>query len=138
MPNDNSNFDFSLAHALLRLGLGINLFTHGLARLPNLAGFTAHLQETMAKTWLPLPLVSAAGYTIPFVELTTGALLIFGLFLRPALVLGFLFMIVLMLGVCLAQNWTVAAEQLIYMLVFAALLASARHDRYSLDGWRSA
>jgi thiosulfate dehydrogenase [quinone] large subunit len=59
------------------------------------------------------------------------------LFLRFALVLGSLFMIVLTLGVCLAQNWTVAAEQLIYMFVFAALLASARFDRYSLDGWRS-
>jgi thiosulfate dehydrogenase [quinone] large subunit len=136
MPNDDSSSDFSLAHLLLRLGLGVNFFVHGLSRLPNLAGFVAYLEQTMAKTWLPLPLVTAAGFVIPFVELITGVLLILGLFLRPALVLGSLFMIALTFGICLAQNWTVAAEQLIYLLVFALLLATARRDRYSLDSWR--
>ncbi len=135
-PNEQTARDFSLAHALLRVGLGVNLFTHGLVRLPDLAAFVAHTQQTMAKSPLPRPLVVAAGYAIPFVEITTGALLLLGLFLRPALVLGFLLLIVLMFGICLAQNWTVAAEQLVYMLVLAVLLATARHDRYSLDGWR--
>ncbi len=133
MPNDTASADLSLAHALLRLGLGINLFTHGLVRLPILAGFTHHLEATMAKTWLPLPLVTATGYAIPFVELLVGGLLILGLFLRPALILGSLLMLVLTLGVCLAQNWTVASEQLIYLFLFTALLATARCDRYSLD-----
>ncbi|HEY2799359.1 MAG TPA: hypothetical protein VGI85_02100 [Chthoniobacterales bacterium] len=36
----------------------------------------------------------------------------------------------------LAQKWTVAAEQPIYMLLFAALLAPGRYDLYSIDGWR--
>ena len=137
MPNENSDRDFALAHALLRVGLGVNLFTHGLVRLPDLAGFSAHVQKTMTQSWIPLPLVIATGYAIPFVEIAAGALLLLGLFLRPALVLGFLLLIVLMLGICLAQNWTVAAEQLIYMAVLAALLATARYDRYSLDAWRS-
>ncbi len=137
MLNDAPNRDASLAHALLRLCLGVNLFVHGIARLPNLAAFTAHLQQTMAKTWLPAPLVVASGYTIPFVELVTGALLLCGLFLRPALVLGSLLMIALTFGICLTQNWTIAAEQLIYMALFAALLATARYDRYSIDSWRA-
>ena len=137
MPNEQPGRDFALAHALLRLGLGVNLITHGLVRLPELAGFAGHVQQMMAKSWLPLWLVTAAGFAIPFVELTVGALLILGLFFRFALVLGSLLMIVLTLGVCLAQNWTVAAEQLIYLLVFAALLASAQYDRYSIDGWRT-
>ncbi len=136
-PNEQSARDFSLAHALLRVGLGVNLFTHGLVRLPDLAAFAAHTRQAMAQSPLPLPLVVAAGYAIPFVEITTGALLLLGLFLRPALVLGFLLLLVLMLGICLAQNWTVAAEQLVYMLVLAALLATARHDRYSVDAWRA-
>lgn len=138
MPNEQPNRDFSLAHALLRLGLGVNLCTHGLVRLPQLATFAGHAQQMMAKSWLPLWLVTAVAFVIPFVELSTGALLILGLFLRFALVLGSLLMIVLTLAVCLAQNWTVASEQLIYMFVFAILLATARHDRYSIDGWRSA
>ena len=136
-PNEQSARDFSLAHALLRVGLGLNLFTHGLVRLPDLAAFAAHTRQTMAQSLLPAPLVVAASYAIPVVELTTGALLLLGLFLRPALVLGFLLLFVLMLGICLAQNWTVAAEQLVYMLVLAALLATARHDRYSVDAWRA-
>lgn len=136
-PNEQSARDSSLAHALLRVGLGLNLFTHGLVRLPDLAAFAAHTRQTMAKSPLPMPLVIAAGYAIPFVEITAGVLLLLGLFLRPALVLGFLLLLVLMLGICLAQNWTVAAEQLVYMLVLAALLATARHDRYSVDAWRS-
>lgn len=136
-PNDQAARDFSLAHALLRVGLGVNLLAHGLVRLPALATFVAHTEQMMAKSPLPLPLVVAASYAIPFVEITTGALLLLGLFLRPALVLGFLLLILLMLGICLAQNWSVAAEQLVYMLVLAALLATARHDRYSVDAWRA-
>ena len=78
----------------------------------------------MAKSWPPLWLVTAAGHATPFVELVTVAVLILGLFLRPALILGSFLVIVPSVGVCLAQNWTVAAAQLIYMLVFAALLAA--------------
>ena len=138
MIDDFPNRDTSLAHALLRLCLGMNFFIHGVARLPNLADFTAHLSQMMAKTWLPGPLVMASGYVIPFVELITGALLLLGLFLRPALALGSLLMIALTFGICLAQNWSIASEQLIYMIILAALLATARHDRYSVDHWRSA
>ena len=138
MPNDIHGSDLSLAHLLLRFGLGVNFLMHGLSRLPDVPGFAAHLGQTMAKTWLPLPLVMAAGYTIPFVELALGLLLILGLLLRPALVLGALFMSALAFGTCLAQNWTVAAEQLIYLFLFAALLATAGANRYSIDAWRSA
>lgn len=137
LPNEKENRDLALAHVLLRLGLGVNLFTHGLVRLPKLAAFTTHLVTTMAKTWLPLPLVTATGYAVPFIELITGALLILGLSLRPALVLGSLLLLVLTFGICLSENWTVASEQLIYLFVLAALLATARYDRYSLDAWRS-
>lgn len=137
MPDEILDRDFALAHALLRFGLGVDLFVHGLARLPQLGVFVGHMQQTMAKTCLPLALVTTTAYVIPFVEFAIGALLILGLFLRLALVCGSLLMIVLMFGICLTQNWTVAAEQLIYIFVFAALLANARRDRYSIDGWRS-
>lgn len=128
-----AGLDHALAHLLLRLGLGMNFLMHGISRLPDLSGFAAHLEKTMARSWLPLPLVTAAGYTIPFVELVVGGLLLAGLFLRTTLVLGAIFMIGLTFGICLAQNWTVAAEQLIYLAIFAALLATVRQDRYSID-----
>lgn len=87
----------------------------------------------MSKTWLPLPLITATGFAIPVVELLLGGLLVIGFLTRPALIAGLLFMIVLTFGICLAQNWPVASEQLIYMLLYAALLAFLRYDSYSLD-----
>ena len=69
-----------LAHALLRVGLGINFFMHGLSRIPHLAAFVNHTEKMFAKTWLPLPVVIATGYTIPFIEVALGAALILGLF----------------------------------------------------------
>ncbi len=124
--------DLSLAHALLRVGLGINFFMHGLSRIPHLAAFVNHTEKMFAKTWLPLPVVSATGYTIPFIELALGAALILGLFLRPVLVVGFLFLFALTFGVCLAQNWNVASEQLIYIIALSLLLAGARYHRFAL------
>jgi thiosulfate dehydrogenase (quinone) large subunit len=125
--------DISLAHGLLRLGLGVNILMHGISRLPDLAGFTHHLEQTMSRTWLPLPLVTATGYTLPFAELILGGLLTVGLLLRPVLIAGTFLIIVLTFGVCLAQNWAVASEQLIYLLVYVALLAALRYDRFSVD-----
>jgi thiosulfate dehydrogenase (quinone) large subunit len=124
--------DLSLAHALLRIGLGINFFMHGLSRVPNLAAFVNHTEQMFAKTWLPMTIVIATGYTIPFIELALGAALILGLFLRPVLVAGFLFLFMLTFGVCLAQNWDVATEQLVYMIALAVLLAGARYHRLAL------
>jgi thiosulfate dehydrogenase [quinone] large subunit len=124
--------DLSVAHALLRFGLGINFFMHGLSRVPNLAAFVGHTEKMFAKTWLPMPIAIITAYTIPFIELALGAALILGLFLRPVLVICFIFMFLLTAGVCLAQNWSVASEQLIYMIALALLLAGARYHRFAL------
>ena len=133
MDSSANTADISLAHGLLRLGLGVNILMHGVSRLPDLAGFTHHLEQTMSSTWLPLPLVAATGYTLPFAELILGGLLTIGFSLRPILVAGTFLIIVLTFGVCLAQNWPVASEQLIYLLVYGALLATLRYDRFSVD-----
>jgi thiosulfate dehydrogenase [quinone] large subunit len=131
-PDRRLDSDLSLAHALLRVGLGINLFMHGFSRILNLAAFVEHTRTMFAKTWLPLPVVTLTAYTIPFIELLLGAVLILGFLLRPALVTGFLFMFMLTFGICLAQNWSVASEQLVYMIVLGLLLAGARYHRFGL------
>src|SRR5438552_15052475 len=86
MDSSANTADISLAHGLLRLGLGVNILMHGVSRLPDLAGFTHRLEQTMSSTWLPLPLVAATGYTLPFAELILGGLLTIGFSLRPTLV----------------------------------------------------
>jgi len=45
-----------------------------------------------AKTWLPLPLVTAIGFDIPPIEFDVGILIILGLLPRPALIAGMLLM----------------------------------------------
>ncbi len=60
--------------------------------------------------------------TIPWIELTLGTLLILGLLTRTALTLSMLFMIALMAGVTLRQDWPTAGLQLIYGFVIFVLL----------------
>ena len=125
--------DLSLAHGFARLALGVNLLGHGISRIGNIPGFAAAMQKTFEKTWLPGPLVTLVGDIIPPLELIFGIVLIAGWYLRPALIGGILFMILLTFGVTQIQEWTVASEQMIYVAFFVVLLATANWDRYSLD-----
>ena len=49
-------------------------------------------------------------------------MLLLGLWTRHALLLAFALMFVLLFGITLKQDWTVASEQLLYGLVLAVLL----------------
>jgi thiosulfate dehydrogenase (quinone) large subunit len=133
-PNPTlSQNDLSLAHALARLALGINLLGHGIIRIGNIPGFAATLEKTFEKTWLPGFLVSLVGHITPPLELIFGIVLIAGWYLRPALIGGTIYMVLLTFGATQIQNWTVASEQMIYISFFTILLATANWDRYSLD-----
>jgi thiosulfate dehydrogenase [quinone] large subunit len=134
--NDENRSDFVIAYALARVGFGINLFTHGLSRIGAIPAFEESLGNMFSKTWIPLPLVTAAGYAIPPIELTIGALIILGLLLRPALTIGMLLMWLLTFGTCLLQQWSVASEQLIYIAFYAGLIAYAQFNHFSLDTLR--
>jgi len=127
--------DRALAHGLARLGLGMDIVLHGFMRLPKLATFAGGMEKEFAKTVLPGSLVYASGYGIAIGEAVIGALLVLGLFLRPALVAGTLLMILLLFGVGLLEKWEVAALQLTYVAFYAGLLATVSWDRYSVDGW---
>jgi thiosulfate dehydrogenase [quinone] large subunit len=128
-----SRNDLSLAHALARVALGINLLGHAITRIGNIPGFAASLGKTFEKTWLPGFLVTLVGDIIPPLELIFGIVLIVGWYLRPTLIGGTLFMALLTFGATQIQNWTLASEQMIYVAFFAGLLATAGWDRYSLD-----
>ncbi|MGI8891440.1 MAG: hypothetical protein ACR2G0_11740 [Chthoniobacterales bacterium] len=55
-PNKKPTADLGLAHALLCLDLGINFFTHGLVRLPNLAGLLITARRRWGKPGSRFPL----------------------------------------------------------------------------------
>lgn len=127
------------AHALARIGLGINLLMHGLPRMAHWRQFAEHVQTQFARPDLPLPLpgaaVGALVYGIPPVEAAVGVLLILGLALRPTLVVGALAMFPLIFGTNLIGDYAAAGSQLVYLGFYAALLATAHWDYYSTDAW---
>lgn len=126
--------DVSLAYALLRVTLGINIALHGITRI--VAGqstFAASLSKQFAVTTLPHFAVQGFGYVLPWGEAIIGLLLLFGAGTRVALITGALVMAMLTFGTCLVQDWNVAGLQLIYSTVYFLLIAMMRYNRFSID-----
>lgn len=129
--------DAAAAHALARVGLGINIALHGFTRIPRFAEFKQGLLKDFSASPLPAGLVELSAVGIVAAESVIGVLLLLGLFLRGALIAGGGLIFVLLFGVCLIWNWNAAGSQLIYLAFFTVLLATLSHDRYSLDAWRA-
>ena len=88
-------------------------------------------QDTFLPTWS----LWAVGFTIPFIELVAGALVIIGLLTRPALLsLGFVLVIVTF-GHLLHQPLYALHEHVIprLALVLLVLLLPREWDRFSID-----
>ena len=132
--NCNSNDDFSLAYALLRATLGVNIAMHGISRI--LAGtgvFTAELEKQFAASPLPHFAVRAFGSALPWAEASIGLLILAGAATRLALVAGGLLLLVLTFGSSLHQDWEIAGLQLIYAIVYSLLIAFRKYNLLSLD-----
>jgi thiosulfate dehydrogenase (quinone) large subunit len=134
--SEHSRVDQRLAYAFLRIVLGVNIFLHGATRLlgqPD--AFLTYVQQKMVHAPLaPTALLPLFAAVLPWVEAAVGLLLIIGLLTRIALVAGALLMILLMAGICLAQDWNIAGLQLIYCLIYFILLTYRERNFYSLDG----
>jgi thiosulfate dehydrogenase [quinone] large subunit len=129
--------DRALARALLRLTLGINLLVHGLVRMPKLAAFAGAMVRDYGPTLLPSQLVHWFALALPFAEAILGALIAVGLWQRSALAAGALLMLALTFGTALLQRWDTLTQQMIYSLIYAALIATLSWDRWSVDALRS-
>lgn len=127
--------DYSLAYALLRAFLGVNIAMHGISRILMGTGiFAAGIEKQFAATVLPHFAVAAFGHLLPWAEASIGLLILFGLATRFALVAGALLMVVLTFGSTLHQDWQIAGLQLIYAVAYALLIAFQKHNAFSLDG----
>jgi thiosulfate dehydrogenase [quinone] large subunit len=126
--------DSSLAYALLRVTLGLNIFMHGTSRLlAGIGNFVSELIKMFQDTVLPTVVVVPFGYALPWLEAALGLLIIIGFRTREALVAGALLMLGLTFGTALRQDWDVAAIQLLYSVVYAALIAALRFNSLSVD-----
>ena len=118
--------------------MGVNMLIHGAVRMPKLSGFANHITGQFEKTVLPNALVTPYAYTVPFVELGVGILLILGLLTRQTLVVASLLMISLIFGSCLIENWANAGSQMVYLAYLSVLLVfRANYNQLSLDHKRS-
>jgi thiosulfate dehydrogenase [quinone] large subunit len=122
-----------LAYLIFRVTMGINMFTHGLARLLNIEGFNSWMIGEFTDTILPEFLVSISSYMIPSAELIIGILLILGLFTSRALLLGALLIAILIFGSGVKENWNVMSSQMIYAIFFFILSYLIELNKFSMD-----
>ena len=134
--NDSKQTTIQLAYLILRLTMGVNMFTHGVARLLDLEKFNMWMIGQFSDTILPEFLVSLSSYMIPFAELMIGVLLILGLFTSRALLLGALLITILVFGSGLQENWNVMSSQMIYAVFFFILSYMIELNKFSLDNLR--
>jgi thiosulfate dehydrogenase [quinone] large subunit len=132
---DSSSLDQTLAYAIFRLTLGINILVHGAGRLFNTgaATFAAKTANEFAATPLPHGFVYLFLTALPILETVLGAFITLGLLTRWALALGGLLMTALVFGTALRSDWTTAGIQMIYAIAYYLLLANLPANRFSLD-----
>ena len=130
------DLDRALARALLRVSMGLNLLLHGLVRLPKLGEAADGMARGFSATILPWALVHAFALFLPFAEVIVGVLLLIGLWQRKVLSSGMLMMMALIFGTALQQRWDTLTQQMVYVFIYAALLATRSWDRWSLDARR--
>ena len=127
--------NLSVAYALLRITLGINIAIHGISRiLAGPASFAAALSKQFASAPLPHFAVLGFGHVLPWLETLIGLSILFGAFTRAALVAGAALIIVLTFGSTLHQDWDSASIQLIYATVYFILIALRSYNEISIDG----
>jgi thiosulfate dehydrogenase [quinone] large subunit len=126
--------DTSVAYAVLRLTLGVNIGLRGIVRIAHgPAAFAQGIVKQMEGTILPASLVDAFAATLIWVEAGVGILLVLGLQTRLALIVGGLMMTLLTFGTMQIENFQNAWLQLTYALVFFVVLALRSWNLISLD-----
>lgn len=127
--------DRTVAYALLRIFLGINIGLHGISRLLDSSKFQGMIETQFAHSLLPHPAIVAFVHLLPWAESVVGTLILAGLMTRLSLIVGAAIMIVLTFGSCLIQDWQIAGLQLIYQIAYFALLFLRGYNHWSADAF---
>jgi thiosulfate dehydrogenase [quinone] large subunit len=125
------------SYAVLRCTLGITFLFHGVTRLVSgWSAFADEMARSFHQTFLPDFMVRPFALSVPPVEAILGALLCVGLFTRWTLIAGGFWMIALVLGTTIRQDYPTVAIQLLYALLFFVLQVWEPSNRISLDTLR--
>src|SRR6202521_2147258 len=126
--------DASIAYAILRLTLGVNICLRGVVRIAHgPAAFAQGIVKQMEATILPPSAVHAFAMTLVWVESAVGLMLILGFQTRLALIVGGLMMTLLTFGTMQIQNFQNAWLHLTCWVVFFVVLGLRSWNLISLD-----
>ena len=109
------------------------MLIHGVARIGHIPAFAETMAKQFSSSILPASAVVAFAWITPPVELFIGVLVLIGLWTRLGLVLGGAWMVVLIFGSALIENYNVVGVQLLYSLIFFHLLQHVDLNALSLD-----
>ena len=126
-----------IAYALFRFALGLDMFLHGVMRLPALSAWVDTQTQLFANSFLPTFMVRGFLFVLPIPEAIIGAILMIGFFTREALIAGSLTMIVLIFGTGTRQDWTTIGAQMLYVLYYYIMLARLDDNWLAVDTSRS-
>ena len=122
------------SYAVLRFTLGTTFFFHGITRLVSgWSVFADQMVQNFHNTFLPDFMVRPFALSVPPVEAILGTLLCLGLFTRWTLIAGGLWMVALVFGTTVRQDYPTVAIQLLYALLFFVLQVWESCNRFSLD-----
>jgi thiosulfate dehydrogenase [quinone] large subunit len=122
-----------ICYFVARALMGFNIFMHGVVRVPKLEEWSRATADQFEATILPDQLVTMTTLAIPCIELVVGICLMFGLFTRFGIVLGWFLIFTLMLGSSLLEEWGNVFTQNLYGLYFVGLFLFVPRNYYSLD-----
>ena len=123
-----------VAYALLRVLFGVVFVTTGTAKfIGGIGNFVGTMNQSFSGK-LPAAMVMPFAYTIPFSEITGGALILLGLFTRLGLTITGLLLIGLTFGVVVLGDPSTVAHNLQYALINFVLLWFVDLNRFSIDG----
>jgi thiosulfate dehydrogenase (quinone) large subunit len=121
------------AYALLRATFGVVFLFYGIGKFMRGVGSFSQGMEQRFAGRLPMALVIPFGYSLPFIEVLIGVLLVLGLFNSITLVLSGLLLMALTFGMVMLGDTPTVANNLLYVLINFVLLYLADQNNYSAD-----
>ena len=122
------------SYAVLRCTLGTTFLFHGITRfVSGWSAFAEQMVQNFHNTFLPDFMVRPFALSVPPVEVVLGTLLCLGLFTRWTLIAGGLWMIALVFGTTIRQDYPTVAIQLLYALLFFVLQLWESYNRILFD-----
>jgi len=133
LPDDPA-WNVAWSYAVLRFTLGTTFLFHGITRfVSGWSAFVEQMVQNFHNTFLPDFMVRPFALSVPPVEAVLGTLLCLGLFTRWTLIACGLWMIALVFGTTIRQDYPTVAIQLLYAMLFFVLQVWESSNRISLD-----